>query len=114
MRSDVERNVGLFTGNSSLGNRLCIKIKPYDTPLGICTSSGSVGHSLSFGKSDACVIISKSTTLADAVATTVGNRVRTKQDIYSVLEFAMSIKGVKGVLIVLGKDFGVSGDIELV
>ncbi len=114
MRSLVERTVSVFAGETDLSNKLFIKIKPEDMPLGICTSSGTVGHSLSFGKADACVIISKSTSLADAVATASCNMVKTKEDLGSALEFATSIKGVEGALIIYKKDFGVSGKIELV
>ena len=113
IKSDTERTVSIYAGVSPLTNKLFIRIKPEDTPLGICTSSGTVGHSLSFGKADACVIISKSTSLADAVATAVCNRVKGKGDIGPALEFALSIDGVQGALIVYKKDFGASGDIEL-
>ncbi|MBU1061261.1 MAG: UPF0280 family protein [Candidatus Omnitrophica bacterium] len=113
IKSDIERTVAVFAGSSSLTNRLHIKIRPQDTPLGICTSSGTIGHSLSFGKADACVIISKSTSLADAVATATCNRVKEKSDLRSGLEFATSIKGVKGALIIYKDDFGVSGDMEI-
>ena len=113
LKSDVERTIAIFAGDSPLTGKLFIKIKSQDTPLGICTSSGTVGHSLSFGKADACVIISKSTSLADAVATAMCNRVKRKEDIRSALSFAMSINGVKGTLVIYGKEFGVSGDIEL-
>ena len=113
IKSEKQRHVAIFAGDSPLSSKLSIKVKSQDTPCGICTSSGTVGHSLSFGKADACVIISKSTALADAAATAACNRVKTKQDIKPALEFALSIKGIQGALIVLGKDFGVSGDIEL-
>ena len=113
IKSDIERTVSVFAGDSPLTSKIFIKIKPQETPLGICTSSGTVGHSLSFGKADACVIISKSTSLADAVATAACNKVQQKQDIRLALEFAVSIKGVQGALIICGKDFGVLGDIEL-
>lgn len=111
--SGIERTVAIFAGDSVLTNKLSIKVKPQDTPLGICTSSGTIGHSLSFGKADACVIISKSTSLADAVATAVCNRVKKKDDIKPALEFATSISGVQGALIIFNKDFGALGDIEL-
>ncbi|MFC1667564.1 UPF0280 family protein [Candidatus Omnitrophota bacterium] len=113
IKTDIERTVSIFAGESPLANKLFIKIKPSDTPLGICTSSGTVGHSLSFGKADACVIISKSTSLADAVATAACNRVKKKEDIHPALEFAVSIDGVRSALIIYEKDFGASGDIEL-
>jgi len=113
IKSDVERTISIFAGSSFLTNKLFIKIKPKDTPLGICTSSGTVGPSLSFGKADACVIISKSASLADAVATAACNRVKKVKEIASTLKFAMSINGVIGALIVYGREFGVLGNIEL-
>jgi len=114
IKSNIERTVAIYAGDSSLTNKLYIKVKPQDAPLGICTSSGTLGHSLSFGKADACVIISKSTSLADAVATAACNRVKEKEDIQSALKFAVSIDGIEGALIIYKKDFGVLGDIELV
>ena len=114
IKSDKERTVAIYAGNSPLSNKIFIKIKSEDTPLGVCTSSGTVGHSLSFGKADACVIIAKYATLADAVATATCNRIKEKGDIAPSLEFALSIKGVKAAVAILGKDFGSIGDIELV
>ncbi|MBU0759397.1 MAG: UPF0280 family protein [Candidatus Omnitrophica bacterium] len=113
IKSTIERTVAVFAGDSPLSNRLFIKIKPGQTPLGICTSSGTVSHSLSFGKADACVIISRSAALADALATAACNRVKKAEDIRTALSFALSIKGILGALVIYGKDFGVSGDIEL-
>lgn len=113
MKSDKVRTIAIYAGDSPLSNKIFIKIKPEDTPLGICTSSGTVGHSLSFGKADACVIIAKSATLADAVATAACNRIKKKKDIAPSLEFALSIKGVKAAAAILGKDLGSIGDIEL-
>jgi len=113
VKSDIGRSVAIFAGESPLTNKLFLKIKAQDTPLGICTSSATIGHSLSFGKADACVIISKSTSLADTAATAACNRVKKIKDIRPALEFAMSITGVRGALIIYGKAIGASGDIEL-
>jgi ApbE superfamily uncharacterized protein (UPF0280 family) len=113
IKSDKGRIIAVYAGDSPLSNKIFIKIKPEDTPIGVCTSSGTVGHSLSFGKADACVIIAKSAILADAVATATCNRIKEKKDITPGLEFAMSIKGVKGAVAILGKDLGSIGDIEL-
>lgn len=44
--------VGLFAGKSPLTGKIGLKFEP-GSSLGICTSSGTVGHSLSFGKCDA-------------------------------------------------------------
>ncbi|HAZ09592.1 MAG TPA: hypothetical protein DCY56_00585 [Candidatus Omnitrophica bacterium] len=114
IKSDKVRTVAIYAGDSPLSNKIFIKIKPEDTPIGVCTSSGTIGHSLSFGKADACVIIAKSATLADAVATAACNRIKEKKDIAPSLEFALSIKGVKAAVAILGKEFGSMGDIELV
>ena len=83
-------------------------------PLGVCTSSGTVGHSLSFGKADAVCVISKSSTLADAAATAIGNLVKGKGDIRTALEKGIEIEGVLGALIIIGEQFGVIGEIELI
>ncbi|MCX5688001.1 MAG: UPF0280 family protein [Candidatus Omnitrophica bacterium] len=113
IKSDKIRTVAIYAGDSPLSNKIFIKIKPEDTPIGICTSSSTVGHSLSFGKADACVIIAQPVALADAVATASCNRIKEKKDIVPSLEFALSIKGVKGAVAILGKDLGSIGDIEL-
>jgi len=97
------RAIGIYAGQSRIFNRLSVKIYPRDTPLGICTSSGTVGHSLSFGLADAVVILARDTALADAVATAVANRVKSKSDLKKALAFARSIKGVSGVVIILKK-----------
>jgi hypothetical protein len=83
-------------------------------PIGICTSSGTVGHSLSFGKADAVCVISKSATMADAAATAIGNMVRDKSEIKIGLERGAQIEGVLGIAIIVGEHFGAIGDVELI
>ncbi len=87
---------------------------PTPAPLGVCTSSGTVGHSLSLGKSDASTIVANSTSLADAVATATGNLVKGKKDIEKGLAFAQTIEGVIGTLIIADDQFGACGDIEII
>ncbi|MBW1839574.1 MAG: UPF0280 family protein [Deltaproteobacteria bacterium] len=106
--------IGIYAGDSPLSNKLGLKIAPDTTPLGVCTSSGTVGHSLSFGKSDAVTIIAQSTSLADAAATSIGNLVKEKKDIEAGLERAKSIKGIHGALIIVGDQFGAWGNLEIV
>ena len=108
-----ERTIGIYAGDSPLSLKLGIRIQPEESPLGICTSSGTVGPSLSFGKADAICILSKSAALADAAATAVGNRVKTKEDIESGLEKGKTIEGVIGVLIIIGDRMGIRGNIKL-
>jgi ApbE superfamily uncharacterized protein (UPF0280 family) len=108
-----ERTIGIYAGSSPLSLKLGIVLQPEDTPLGICTSSGTVGHSLSFGRADAVCILSKSAALADAAATAVGNRVQEGKDIDRGLEKGKEIEGVLGTLIIVGEKVGVWGDIRL-
>ncbi|MCL2766915.1 MAG: UPF0280 family protein, partial [Peptococcaceae bacterium] len=75
LRSTRQRCIGVFAGDSVLSGRIGLEIRPEDTPLGICTSSGSVGPSLSLGKADAAVILAPTASLADAVATAAANMV---------------------------------------
>jgi ApbE superfamily uncharacterized protein (UPF0280 family) len=106
--------VKIFAGASPVSQKIGIKVLPSEMPLGICTSSGTVGPSLSFGSADAVTIVSSSTALADAVATAVGNRIRKADDIPFSLKLAESLPGIKGVVIIVGEKMGVWGNIELV
>ncbi len=108
-----ERTIGIFAGKSPLSLRIGMVISPEDTPLGICTSSGTVGPSLSFGKADAVCIISKSSALADAVATSIGNIVKEEKDIEQGLERGKEIEGVLGTVIIIGEKMGVWGNLRL-
>ena len=108
-----KRVVGIYAGDSPLTGKIGLEINPQDTPLGVCTSSGTVGHSLSFGKADAVVVVAASATLADAAATAIGNRVKQPGDIDKALEFARGIGGLKGVVIIIGKNMGAWGEVKL-
>lgn len=106
--------VGVFAGESPFSNRIGLRIPVDDMPLGVCTSSGRVGPSLSFGSADAVTILSPSAALADAVATAVGNMVHGSGDIEPALERALAIPGITGALIIDGSRLGARGAIELV
>jgi hypothetical protein len=113
MRTCRIRKVGVFAGDSPLSNRVAIEIRPDQTPLGICTSSGKVGPSLSFGKADAVVVLSPSVALADAAATACGNLVQTVDDLERALELAAKITGVTGVVIIKEDRLAVWGSVKL-
>lgn len=114
MKITRKRLVGLHAGQSPLTGKIGLEITPEETPLGVCTSSGTVGHSLSFGRADAVVILAPSAALADAVATAVGNVVRKDSDIPRGIELSQSIDGVIGALIVKGDQMGAWGQLKLV
>jgi ApbE superfamily uncharacterized protein (UPF0280 family) len=113
IKSSEERLIGLYAGESSLTGKVAFAIRPEETPLGICTSSGTVGHSLSFGKADAVVAFAPSTSLADAAATAIGNRVSSADDIQKALQFAQNIAGLRGVAIVKDDHLGLYGQVRL-
>jgi uncharacterized protein len=114
LATSKERTIGIYAGDSPLSLKIGIVISPEDTPLGVCTSSGTVGPSLSFGKADAVCILAKSSALADAVATAVGNIVREKKDIELGLERGREIAGVLGMLIIIEEKMGVWGNVRLI
>ncbi|CAG0889467.1 unnamed protein product [Cyprideis torosa] len=70
-RPTVSR-VAIFAGTSSLSHRVGIEV-PGGRHTGVCTSSGTVGHSLSMGDADAVTVVADCTSLADAAATRLGN-----------------------------------------
>ncbi|MFC1893944.1 UPF0280 family protein [Chloroflexota bacterium] len=113
LKSLKERVVGIYAGASPLSGRIGLTIRGEDTPLGICTSSGTVGHSLSFGQADAAVAIAKSAALADAAATAIGNLITSEDDIQRGIDFAQGIEGLSGVLIIKDKGLGLWGEIKL-
>jgi uncharacterized protein len=113
IKSSLDRVIGIYAGDSPLSGKVGVELSPSETPCGICTSSGTVGHSLSFGKADAVTIISPSATLADAVATACGNVVQTPNDIENGLKIASGIAEIKGAVIILGDRMGAWGNIRL-
>ncbi|MCU0590001.1 MAG: UPF0280 family protein [Desulfobacterales bacterium] len=106
--------IAVLAGTSPLSLRIGIRTGGRNDPIAVCTSSGTVGHSLSFGRADAVCAVSRSGALADAAATAIGNRIQSKQDIPAGIEFAKRTPGVLGVLIVAADKMGVWGAVEVV
>jgi uncharacterized protein len=108
-----DTRIGVFAGSSPLSDKVSIVVRANEMPLGICTSSGTVGPSLSYGRADAVCIKSPSAVIADAAATAVGNRMKKKQDMEAALRHGVGIAGVSGVLIIMGDRLGAIGAMEL-
>ena len=106
--------LSVFAGHSPFSGRLGVLIRPERTPLGVCTSSGTVGPSFSFGRADAATILAACAALADAVATGAGNLVQSDEDLEQAASYAMGIPGVRGALIIKGDRMVAQGGIELV
>lgn len=104
---------GIYTGVCG-PNNLGLEITQTKTILGLCTSSATVGHSLSYGDTDAAIIYSEDVTLADAAATALGNMVSQKdsQLIESSLTSIM-IDGILGAMVMIEDRIGVCGHLPI-
>lgn len=108
------KKIGIYAGQSPFSQQLALEVEPRLKPFSVCTSSGTVGHSFSFGKADAVVVIAEDACLADAAATAIGNQVVEITDLDRGLNFAKKIRGLDGVLIIKDDQLGALGKIKLV
>ena len=106
--------VGIFAGASPLSSKIGLRVGGNDQPTGVCTSSATVGPSLSLGAADAATVVSPNTALADAAATALGNRVRTAADIDPALQWVSRLPEIRGALIIINDAMGAWGALELV
>ena len=113
LKTTKKRIIGIYAGESPLTGKIALEIKPQETPVGICTSSATVGHSLSLGNADAVVVLSHSTPFADAAATAIGNLVHDSNDIPKAIEKAKAMKSLYGVVIIKGEKIGLWGKIKI-
>jgi ApbE superfamily uncharacterized protein (UPF0280 family) len=114
LKISKKRLVGIYAGQSAFTKKIALEITPGETPLGIGTSSGTVGHSLSLGSADAVIALSSSAALADAAATALGNIVKVADDIPEAIERAQIIEGLRGVVIIVGDQMSVWGMVKIV
>ncbi|MFW6125812.1 MAG: UPF0280 family protein [Chloroflexota bacterium] len=108
-----DRLVGVYAGDSPYTSNIALEISGNSMPLGVCTSSGTVGHSLSLGHADAVIVLSPCTALADAAATAIGNLIQDADDIPEGVEFGRVIPGLKGLLVVKGDRMGLWGEVRI-
>lgn len=115
LKTNKDINTGLYAGTSSLSGNIGFKIKANKTPLGICTSSGTVGHSISFGRSDSVTVFASEASTADALATSIGNAAQGISDhdaVQNCLDRADDFKEhFRGVMVVVGENAGTIGKI---
>jgi len=111
MKADAERIVAIYAGQSPLSMKLGLELAP--GPVSVCTSSGTVGPSISFGHADAAVVVSADACLADACATRLGNELKSEDDISRALDLIAKVSGVTGAVAVMGEKCGAVGDIRL-
>ena len=112
LRAERPVEVSVYAGEFRFAGKLRVMIHPGSTPCGICTSSATMGHSLSFGKADAVTVIAGDAALADALATACCNMIQACDDIPVALEYAMD-HGASGIIAILYDSMGIKGNIEL-
>lgn len=113
--STRERVIGLLS-DPVQGMGLGVRLTPRDFPCSLCSSSASIGHSLSLGRGDLVVTRAKSAHLADAAATALSNILQDPDDLTFVMEQARCLAdhGLLGVFAQHGEQVGVWGEMELV
>ena len=106
--------VGIFAGKSPLSLPIGIRLESGSKPEAVCTSSGTLGHSLSLGKADAVCVVADSCSIADAAATSIGNLIDSRADIENAIKTGRRIEQIRGIVVIVGEKIGMWGDLEVV
>ena len=109
---DREFRVGVHAGEAKSSGRIGFLVRKEELPIGICTSSGTVGHSISFGQADAVVVVAREASIADAAATSIANTVKggdVESSIERGLDRTREISEIRGCLIARGNHIGTLG-----
>jgi len=111
----IEQNLlmSVYAGNSPLSGKIGIEIQAFESPLGVCTSAGTVGPSISLGKTDATMIVCRNTALADALATTFGNLVQVPEDVQAVTQQTEHFPEILSAVIICRDKIGIRGKFEM-
>jgi uncharacterized protein len=102
----------IYAGNSPLTDRIALVVPASATPCGVCTSSGTVGHSFSYGKADAVMIACRSPLLADAWATSLANRVQSPDDIAHLLNVSENFPEIESIIAICEDKVGIRGNFD--
>jgi uncharacterized protein len=105
--------MSVYAGKSPLSEKIGIEILASKSPLGVCTSAGTVGPSISFGKADAAMIVCRNTALADAFATAFGNRVKTPDDVQAVICQTEQFPEILSAVIICRDKIAIRGKFEM-
>ncbi len=111
----INRNLlmSVYAGNSPLSEKIGIEIQAAESPLGVCTSAGTVGPSVSLGKTDATMIICRNTALADAFATGFGNLVKIPEDVQKIIDQTAQFPEILSAVIICRDKIGIRGKFEM-
>jgi ApbE superfamily uncharacterized protein (UPF0280 family) len=112
--SEQSMKLALYAGNNELNLNLGFLIKKENCPIGVATSSATVGHAISLGQADAVTIFANNATLADGAATAIANIVKgddIEKSIKKGLDATEDIEGVFGAFISRENQVGQVGKI---
>ncbi|MFW6181131.1 MAG: UPF0280 family protein [Spirochaetota bacterium] len=110
-----QRVMLVYAGEDSpFRDRVRVRLPASPAGLGVCTSSGKVGHSRSYGRTDAALVMARSAAVADAFATALGNMVQGEQDLEGAAAYARSREQLLGGIIIIGRRIALWGEVELV
>lgn len=112
LHTACERLVGIVAGRSPFSGKVALVMGP-GTRCGVCTSSGILGHSYSMGRADAAVVVAPDAALADATASALGNRVLRPEDAEEAVNWALTVPGVSGALVICGMALAAGGEVAL-
>ncbi len=105
--------LSVFAGESILSERIGLVIPSGTKKLGICTSAGTFGPSISYGKADAVVVVCEDILLADAYATALGNKVKSPDHVEKVIKQAENLSEIQSLLVICEDKVGVKGENEI-
>lgn len=100
--------IGLYAGTSRFQN-MAFRIPETIQPLGICTSSGKIGHSFSYGQSDAAIVFSENIPLADCAATALGNQIHDQSDLETCFRIFDSRPEITGAAAIIDERISLYG-----
>lgn len=103
--------VGIYAGRDLEGVDLAFRLYPEQLPLALCSSSSTMGHSLSFGNCELATVIAREAALADSAATLACNRIRREEDLEAVLNEVGALAGIQGILAVKNGKIGLWGEL---
>jgi len=91
------KTIGLYAGEEAVLNNFSLAVDPLSGPFGIAASSGTMGHSLSFGNAELVVIMAEDAIVADTFATVVCNKIKRKEDAVPVIDGYKKNPAIKGI-----------------
>lgn len=114
VKLDAPFTLSIDAGQSPFNHKIGLELDASAHPLGVCTSSATIGHSISYGQADAVCVVSHSCLLADAAATAIGNQVGSADDIDPAINWGRAIEGVSAIVVIVNDRIGVWGNTAVV